>query len=70
MIPEQAPIIILDRKSSVCMTKNDKDTKHTRHIYRRMQLVRNGGEWNVYKTVWCGGGLQLEAIGTKNVRED
>ena len=33
-VPEQAHLIILDNKSSVCMDKNYKDTKHTRHISR------------------------------------
>ena len=42
IVLEKAPIIILDRKSAFCMTKNGKDTKHTIHIYRRMNFVRNG----------------------------
>ena len=41
MVPEHAPIIIFDKKSSVCMANNSKDTKHTRHIPRSMHLVRN-----------------------------
>ena len=28
IFPYEAPLIILDRKSAVCMTKNGKDTKH------------------------------------------
>ena len=42
VVPEQAPLVILDLKSAVCMTKNSTDTKHTRNIDRRMQFVRNG----------------------------
>ena len=42
VVPEQAPLIILYSKSDVCMKNNGKDTKHTRHISRRMKLVRNG----------------------------
>ena len=42
VVPEQAPLIILDRKSAIPMDKNDKDTKHTRHISRRINFVRNG----------------------------
>ena len=42
IVPEEAPIIILDSKSNVCMAKNGKDTKHTRHINRKVHLVRNG----------------------------
>ena len=43
IVPEEAPIIILDSKSAVCMASNGKDTNHTRHISRRVHLVRNGG---------------------------
>ena len=42
VVPEKAPIILLDRKLSVFMANNGKDTKHTRHISRRMNFVRNG----------------------------
>ena len=42
VIPEQSHIILLDRKSAICMTKSGKDTKHTRHISKRMHLVING----------------------------
>ena len=69
VVPEQAPQIILDIKSDVCMAKNSKDTKHTRHISRIIHFVRNGEECNFHKTVWCEDGLQLAEIGTNNVRE-
>ena len=52
------------------MENNDKDTKRTRHITRRMYFVRNAEEFNIYKTVWCEGGLNLANIGTKNCREE
>ena len=39
--PEQAPLIILDRKSAVCFAKNGKDTKHTRHISIIIHFKRN-----------------------------
>ena len=42
MVPEEAPLIVLDSKSAMCMAKNGKDTKHTRHIVRIMHFVRNG----------------------------
>ena len=32
IVPEEAPLIVLDGKSAMCMAKNGKDTKHTRHI--------------------------------------
>ena len=44
VVPEKAHLIILDRKSAVCMDNSDKDTKHIRHISRRMNLVINGEE--------------------------
>ena len=38
---EEEPLIILDSKSAVCMDNNCKDTKNTRHITRKVNLVRN-----------------------------
>ena len=34
MVPEEAPLIVLDSKSDIFMAKNGKDTKHTRQIAR------------------------------------
>ena len=42
IVPEEAPLILLDSKSSICMANNGKYAKHTRHISRRMHFVRNG----------------------------
>ena len=42
IVPEEAPLIVLDIKSAMCMANNGKDNKHTRHISRRMNLLRNG----------------------------
>ena len=42
LVPEQAPHIILDGKSAVCMANNGKYNKHTIYIYRRIHSVRNG----------------------------
>ena len=39
MVPREVPLIVLDRKSAQCMAKNGRDTKHTRHISRRMHFV-------------------------------
>ena len=69
IVPEEAPLIVLDSRSSMCMGKNGKYTKHTRHIARRMHFVRNGEKYNMHKIDWCEGGLQLADIGTKNVGE-
>ena len=38
IVPYEAPLIVLDSKSVMCMAKNGKDTKHTRHISRRMHF--------------------------------
>ena len=42
VVPKQAPLIILDSKSAVCMANNCKYTKHTRHIAIIMHFVING----------------------------
>ena len=42
MDPKEAPLIVLDSKSTMCMAKNGRDTKHTRHIARRIHFLRNG----------------------------
>ena len=42
MVPKETPLIVLDRKSAMCMDKNGRDTKHTRHITSRMHFLRNG----------------------------
>ena len=69
MVPKEDPLIVLDGKSDMCMTKNGKDTKHTRHIARRMHFVRNGEKCKMHKIDWREGGIQLADIGTKNVSE-
>ena len=38
IVPEEAPLIDFNSKYDICMDKNGKDTKHTRHISRRMHL--------------------------------
>ena len=38
IVPEEDPLIVLDSKSDMCMARNVKDTKHTRHIVRRMNF--------------------------------
>ena len=53
----------------MCMAKNGRDTKHTRHIARRMHFVWTGEKCKMHKIEWCEGGLQLADIGTKNVSE-
>ena len=69
MVPKESPLIVLDSKSSMCMAKNGKDTKHTRRIARIMYFVRNGENCKMHKIDWRKGVLQLADIGTKNVSE-
>ena len=69
IVPEEAPLIILDSKSDMCMAKNVKDTKQTRRIARRIRFVSNEEKCKMHKIDWCGGGLQLSDIATKNVGE-
>ena len=52
------------------MAKNGKDTRHTRHITRRVHLVRNGENCKMHKIDWFEGGLQMEYITTNNVCEN
>ena len=66
IVPEEAPLIILDSKSSVFMAKDVKDAKHTRNIDRRLHCVRNGEKWKMQNIDWCEGGLKLANIETKN----
>ena len=62
-------MIVLDIEYSMFMAKNGKDTKHTKHIWRRMHLVRNGEKCKMHNIDWCEGGLQLADIDTNNVSE-
>ena len=49
IFPEEAPLIVLDSKYAMCVDKNGKDTKHTRHISRRMHFVSNGEKCKMQK---------------------
>ena len=49
IVPQESPLIILDSKYAVCMAKNGKYTKHTRHIYRRVHIVINGEKCKLHK---------------------
>ena len=69
IVPKEAPLIVLDSKSAMCMAKNGRDTKHTRHIAIIIHFVRNVEKCKMHKIEWCEGGLQLADIGTKNVSE-
>ena len=66
MVPKEAPLIVLDSKSDMCIAKNGKDTKHTRNIAWIMHFVRNEEKCKMHKIDWCEVSLQLADIGTKN----
>ena len=53
----------------MCVDKNGRYNKHTRHIARRMHFVSNVEKCKMHKIDWCGVVLQLADIGTKNVSE-
>ena len=40
--PEEDHLIVLGSKSAFCIANNSMDTKHTRHIARRVKVLRNG----------------------------
>ena len=67
IVPEEAPIIILDSNSGVCMSNDVKDTKHTMQIKRRAKDIINEENFKIHKIDWCEGGLQLAEIDTKNI---
>ena len=69
IVSEEAYIIILNSNSDVCMSNNGKDTKHTRHISRRMHLVRNGENFKMHNIDWCERDLQMADIYTKHFGE-
>ena len=49
IVPEEDPLIVLDSKSDMCMAKNGKDTKHTIHIARIINLERNVKKCKIHK---------------------
>ena len=69
IVPEEAPTIVLDSKSDMCMSNNGKDIRHTRHIAMIMHLVRNEKKCKMQKIDWCEGGLQMVDITNNNVGE-
>ena len=70
VVTKKSSLILLDRKSAVRVAKTGNDTKHIRHISRRIHFVRNCEAWIFYKKVQYEGVLQLADIGTKDVRKD
>ena len=69
VVPEEAPLIVLDSNSAIRMANIGKCTKHRRLIARRIHFVRIGENYKVQNIDWCGGVQQLEDISTKNIGE-
>ena len=61
----QHVLIILDSKSSVCMSKDGNYTNHTRHISIRAHFLINGEKCKMCRIDWCEGGLKLADIATR-----
>ena len=53
IVPEEAPLVVLYSNYDMCMVKNGKDNKHTRHIARIMHFKRNGEKCKMHKIDWC-----------------
>ena len=49
IVPEEAPLIVLGSNSDVYMANSGKDTKHIRHISRRVHFVKNGEKFKMHK---------------------
>ena len=60
----------MDSNYDMCMDKNGKDTKHTRHIARRVNVLKNDDKYRMHKSDWCEGVLKLADIATSNVGEN
>ena len=67
IVPEEAPLIVLDSKCAMCMDNNGNDTKRARYITRTMYFVKNVEKCKMHKIDWREGDLELVDIATKNV---
>ena len=70
IVPEEDPLIVLGSKYVMCMAKNGKDTKYTRHIARIIHFVSNGEKWKMHNIYWCERSLQLSYMATKNIGDN
>ena len=69
IVLEEAPLIVLDSKSTIYMANNGKYNNHTRQIERMMYFLRNGEKCKMHKIDQCEGGLKLAYIGNRNYDE-
>lgn len=52
-LPSDPPLIVMDSKSGIDMAKNGKNSKHTRHIMRRIHFVHMGEAEGYHQAAWC-----------------
>ena len=69
-VPEEAPLIVLDIKSAMCMAKDGNYIRNTSNIARRIHFVSNGEKCKMHKIDWCEGVLKLSDIATNNVGDN
>ena len=62
IVSEEAPLIVLDGKSTMCMAKHGKDTKHTRHIAWTMHFIRNGENARCTKSIGVKEGCSWQTL--------
>lgn len=71
--PPDAPLnipIICDSESALIIGQNNKDTKRTRHIQRRIHYVRDGISSRLYDGHKIDGTVNPADVGTKNLASD
>ena len=57
IVLEEDPLIIVYSKYYIVMANDGKGTKHTHHLVRRLNFVRNGENCKMHRMYWCEGGL-------------
>ena len=61
--------LFTDSASAICMMNNNKDTKRTRHIERRIHFIRHAQQQGLFVPYKIAGELNPADVGTKNLRE-
>ena len=61
---------LCDSESALIIGKNNKDTKRTRHIQRRVHYVRDGIASGAFEGYKIGGDFNPADVGTKNLTKD
>ena len=69
IVLEEANLNVFYSNSDMCMSKNGKDIKHTRHIARIIHFSWNGEKCKMHKIYWCEAGLKFADIATQNIEE-